>query len=199
MESVLVWNAVAGIIAVAVFYVVSRRLKNPRPVLSRVLKPGNLLPDFEALDENGKPVHSRELLGAPAVILFVRGNWCPFCSRQVEELTAHYREIVALGAKLIFVAPKPLQTTRRVAEFFEVEFDFWLDESLSVARQLGLVQTGAVPEEHRGEYGEDSVWPTALVVDSNGTIRNAQLSRFIADRPQPAQLLHALRQITGSD
>ena len=31
--------------------------------------------------------------GALAVILFVRGNWCPFCNAQVKELTQYYREI----------------------------------------------------------------------------------------------------------
>jgi peroxiredoxin len=151
------------------------------------------LPDFRAVDENGDPVRSTELHGAPSVILFVRGNWCPFCTRQVKNLSEHYKSIVDLGARLILLTPKPLETTRRVAEFFEVEFDFWLDDDLSVTRDLGLLYEGGVPEDHHKEYGPDTVWPTAVVVDASGIIRYTALSKFIVDRPNPEKLLRELR------
>jgi peroxiredoxin len=160
-----------------------------------ILRPGKPLPEFRAFDEQGNPLRSTQLAGSPAVILFVRGSWCPFCNEQVENLTAYYKDIVSLGARLILVTPKPLETTRRVARFFEVEFDFWLDESLDAAEKLGLLHTAAVPAEFRKEYGSDTVWPTALVVDRSGTIRYTELSKHIHDRPDPKVLLHALRQL----
>lgn len=158
------------------------------------LRPGEPLPDFRAVDEQGDPVRSVELHGAPAVLLFVRGNWCPFCSRQVRDLTQHYRDIVDLGARLILVTPKPLETTRRVAEFFKVEFNFWLDDDLAVTRQLGLLQESGVPKDYRGEYGTDTIWPTALVVDAAGIIRYTNLSKHISDRPDPKILLREIRK-----
>ncbi|MFQ5982679.1 MAG: redoxin domain-containing protein, partial [Woeseiaceae bacterium] len=117
------------------------------------------------------------------------------CSRQVESLTRHYKDIVELGARLILVTPKPLETTRRVAAFFEVEFEFWLDDQLDAARQMGLVMRAGVPDDHRREYGTDTVWPTALVVDAAGIIRFARLSRFIVDRPNPKALLKELKKL----
>lgn len=164
-----------------------------RPVPA-VLRRGQPLPDFHAVDENGDPVRSTQLHGTAAVILFVRGNWCPFCSSQVENLTVYYKDIIDLGARLILVTPKPLETTKRVAEFFEVEFDFWLDDELSVTKQLGLLHVAGVPKGHRKEYGDDTVWPTALVVDPNGIIRYTELSKFITDRPNPEALLRELRK-----
>lgn len=157
------------------------------------LQPGAPLPDFSAFDEEGKTVRSVELRGAPAVILFVRGNWCPFCSAQVKELTQYYREITDLGARLILVTPKPLETTRRVAKFFEVDFDFWLDQKLAVTRKLGLLQEGGVPRSYDREYGRDTIWPTTLVVDAAGVIRYAELSKHISDRPDPKVLLNEIR------
>ena len=162
------------------------------------LRRGQPLPDFHAVDENGHPVRSTELHGTATVMMFVRGNWCPFCSAQVANLTVHYKDIVDLGARLILVTPKPLETTRRVAEFYEVEFDFWLDEDLSIAKQLGLLMESGVPTDHRKEYGDDTVWPTALVIDPSGTIRYTELSKFIADRPNPKTLLNELRSALGS-
>ena len=142
-------------------------------------------------------MRSVELHGAPAVILFVRGSWCPFCSSQVENLTKYYKDIVDYGARLILVTPKPLETTRRVAQFFEVEFDFWLDESLAVAPQLGLLDVHGVPEDHQKEYGSDTVWPTALVVDRAGIIAYVRLSKTMADRPDPQELLAAIEAAAG--
>jgi peroxiredoxin len=158
-----------------------------------LLQPGSPLPDFGATDEAGNPVRSTSLRGAPAAILFVRGNWCPFCSAQVRTLTQYYRDIVDLGAKLILVTPKPLETTRRVAEFFEVDFDFWLDENLSATRQLGLLQEGGVPQSYDREYGRDTIWPATLIVDAAGIIRYTELSKHISDRPDPKVLLREIR------
>lgn len=183
----------AAIIILAIIAFGYRAMRSgSRPVPS-VLRPGQTLPDFRAVDESGNPVRSTELHGTATVMLFVRGNWCPFCSSQVEDLTVYYKDIVDLGARLILVTPKPLETTRRVAEFFEVEFDFWLDDNLAIAKQLGLLHQSAVPADHRKEYGDDTVWPTALVIDANGTIRFTELSKFIADRPNPKTLLRELK------
>lgn len=170
--------------------------RSGRPVPA-VLRRGQPLPDFHAINENGDPVRSTELHGTATVMLFVRGNWCPFCSSQVENLTVHYKDIVDLGARLILVTPKPLETTRRVAEFFKVEFDFWLDVDLAVAKQLGLLHKSGVPDDHRKEYGADTVWPTALVIDPSGIIRYTELSKFIVDRPDPKILSRELRTALG--
>ncbi len=173
--------------------VVAWRYRQPGRPVPAVLRPGQSLPDFSASDEEGNPVRSTQLHGTATVMLFVRGNWCPFCTSQVENLTVHYKDIIDLGARLIIVTPKPQETTRRVAAFFEVEFDFWLDDDLSVARQLGLLHESGVPGDHQREYGADTVWPTALVVDPDGIIRYTNLSKFIVDRPNPEILLRELR------
>ena len=190
-------NAIYWIIAIVLLGIVlwtQRDRMRGRPLPDK-LKPGQPLPDFGAVDEDGNPVTSSQLMGAPAILLFVRGSWCPFCSKQVANLTKVYKEITDSGARLILITPQPLDTTRRVAEIFEVEFEFWLDESLAIAKQLGLAMEAGVPEDHRREYGDDTLWPTAMVVDASGVIRFTELSRFIADRPDPKKLLGAVQRL----
>ncbi len=186
---------VIGLVAAAIIAVWLFRTRS-RPAVPAPLQPGRPLPDFSAVTEHGDTVRSSDLTGSAAVLLFVRGGWCPFCSSQVEQLTAHYKSIVDLGAKLILVTPKPLATTRRVAEFFKVDFDFWLDESLVVARTLGLLLQDGVPDDYHGEYGKDTVWPAAIIVDSDGIIRFSVLSRKLDERPDPENLLSELRRLT---
>jgi len=190
-NTVIVIAAVVVAALLAGWIWVTRRGLRPVP---DQLQPGRPLPDFHATDEQGEPVRSTALHGTPAIILFVRGNWCPFCSAQVQSLTEHYKAIIDLGGKIILLTPKPLETTRRVASFFEVEFDFWLDDSLAVTHELGLVQKSGVPGSYEKEYGRDTVWPTALVVDSEGIIRFTELSKHISDRPDPELLLRELRK-----
>ena len=190
----LVWILIVILVAAVLGLFVFRDRLRGKAVPDGI-KPGDPLPDFSAVDENGAPLSSSELRGRPSVLLFVRGNWCPFCSKQVQKLTQYYREINESGAHLILVTPKPLETTRRVAEFFNVEFEFWLDESLAIGRTLGLVHESGVPKSYDREYGRDTLWPTTLIVDGEGVIRHTELSRFIADRPDPEKILRIVKSL----
>ena len=192
-----VWTGLAAVLVFAAGGYIYYRRHGARPVPEK-LRVGQPLPDFAAIDEAGNPLHSCDLRGTPVVMMFVRGNWCPFCSRQVKNLTAYYKDIVDLGAKLVLVTPKPLETTQRVAEFFDVEFEFWLDESLTATRELGLLLESAVPKDYYPEYGSDTTWPTSLVVDAQGVIRYVELSKHIIDRPNPKTLLRELHKAIGA-
>ncbi len=182
---------VALVAAIWWFFHVNLRGRPASPAFEE----GEPLPEFAAETEDGSAVHSSALRGRPAVILFVRGNWCPFCTRQVADLARHYQQINKLGARLVFVTPKPLETTRRVAEMFGVEFEFWLDADLAASRQLGLVHKAGVPGKHRATHGRDTVWPTSLVCDADGIIHHASQSRRIVDRPDPTVLLAELKKL----
>ncbi|MBT8082176.1 MAG: peroxiredoxin family protein [Gammaproteobacteria bacterium] len=196
MSTALIATLIVLAVAVAIawFKAYPRRMRATPPQLRK----GSPLPDFGAVDEQGEPLRSTDLQGAPAVILFVRGNWCPFCTRQVDDMTRRYRDIVDLGARLVFVTPKPLETTRRVAEFFRVDFDFWLDEGHAAARKLGLFLDEGVPSSYGREYGPHTLWPAAIVTDAGGVIRYVELSRQISDRPDPRKLLREIRKALRS-
>jgi peroxiredoxin len=194
LDNPVLWIVAIAAVLVVGFLVASRKNIRTKPVPDNI-RPGQPLPQFQAVDENGDRLSSSDLAGAPAILLFVRGSWCPFCSKQVADLTKVYKEITDAGAKLILLTPKPLETTRRVAEIFGVEFDFWLDESLEIAQQLGIVLEAGVPDEQRKEYGEDTVWPTSLVVDADGVIRFTEISRFLVDLPNPEKLLQIVRNL----
>ncbi len=190
----LIWILiVVALVAVVAFLV--RRDKLRGKAVPAALKAGSPLPHFSAINENGDTMISDDLRGRPSVLMFVRGSWCPFCSRQVQNLTKYYKEINQTGAHLILVTPKPLATTRRVADFFDVDFEFWLDESLAAGRKLGLVHAAGVPADYDKEYGSDTLWPTTLVVDGDGIIRHTELSRFIVDRPDPKKILKIVRRL----
>ncbi len=192
-------DTIIGIIAITILLVgiiIWRRPSVGRETPAR-LKPGNPLPEFTALSEDGERLSSNSLAGTPTVMLFVRGNWCPFCSRQVEDMTAHYKEITDIGGRLVIVTPKPLETTRRVAEMYGVSFDFWLDEDSAVVSDYGLLIENGVPGKEREQFGDNAVWPASLVIDADGVIRFTELSKTIMDRPSSDKLLRELKKLVA--
>ncbi|MBT5218265.1 MAG: hypothetical protein HOM16_02110 [Woeseia sp.] len=52
-----------------------------------------------------------------------------------------------------------------------------------------------MPGKHRADYGNDTLWPTSLVIDAEGVIQFAELSRFIVDRPNPEKLLAVVKRL----
>lgn len=182
----------ASLVAAAVIFFV---LRSRRPKVLPQLSAGRTLPDIELQTDQGSVVTWRDLQGQPAVVIFLRGSWCPFCNSQVKDLTNHYREINATGAALVFVTPKPLGTTRRVAEIFDVDFTFWIDNDLKMADELGIVATDEVPEELRKKFGSDTVRPTSVILDDNGVIQFATTSNDVRARPDPELLVAELKKL----
>ena len=90
MDWTTIGLVIGGVLVLAAIIIAVRMPRGPQ--LPESLAEGKPLPSIRAVDENGHDVDSGSLGGAPAVILFVRGNWCPFCTKQVEKLTEHYKE-----------------------------------------------------------------------------------------------------------
>ncbi len=161
---------------------------------SELVRPGEPLPEFETLDLAGNAVSRADLTGAPALLMFFRGNWCPFCNAQVQQLAARYRELNARGVRLVFVSPQPADLTRRVAESLGVEIDFWVDRDCSAARALGLVHTDGVPVGLRGKYGRDTVLPTVILLDAEGSVIHCDETDDYRKRPRPEVFLDVFRK-----
>src|SRR5215471_10580275 len=54
-------------------------------IASRILPIGAAAPGFELPDQNGRIVHSAELLqSGPLIVIFYRGRWCPYCVATLE-------------------------------------------------------------------------------------------------------------------
>lgn len=146
---------------------------------------------FEGLD--GQPVNSSSWAGSPTIVLFYRGTWCPLCNVQVRELAEGYREIEALGAKVMLVSPQPAEESAKLAGRFDAPMTFLVDVDNAAARRLGIHHPGGAPIGIAPE--EESVLPTAVVLDGDGVVRFAHETDNYRFRPDPALFLETLREI----
>lgn len=187
-----IYIGIALALAAAALLIWSAKRK-PREL--QIVPTGRRLSEFSLQDDTGEPVSPSDLIGQPAVLIFLRGSWCPFCNEQVKDLTAQYKAIGDAGARLIFITPKPLDTTRRVAELFGVDLTFWVDENLAFADALKLRANNSVPADLRKRFGPDTLLPTSLVLDKDGIVRYSISHCDVRSRPSPDQLLAALKKL----
>ena len=160
---------------------------------SRIRK-GQPLPEFSALNLDDRPVYSRDLLGKPALLMFYRGNWCPFCVAQVNELAASYREL-GDRARIVLISPQPAHKTRVLAARFDVPFDFWVDPDNQVATVLGINHEQGLPAGMQAlGYESDTVLPTCTVLDADGTVLEVDEPQNYRNRPEPEFLSRVLAQ-----
>ena len=155
---------------------------------------GSKLPEFTLQDVDGEAFNSSSLLGAPAVIMFYRGNWCPLCMAQIREIAERYQDMEALGINVCLVSPQREELSRKLANEHDVSFKFLVDEDNQVAEQLNIAVKNGVPIGLPGGYAPDTVLPTLVVTNEKGTILFSDQTDNYRVRPEPDVFLAILRR-----
>jgi peroxiredoxin len=161
-----------------------------------LLAVGHQMPEFVLQDTTGKDISSSSFLGAPALFIFYRGNWCPLCMAQIKEVASQYNELSRRGISVVLVSPQPHENTRALAKKFDVSFQFMVDAHNRAATKLGILAASGTPKglEVLG-YESDTVMPTVVITDAKGRILFADLTDNYRVRPEPGVFLAALDNI----
>lgn len=173
----------------------------------RTLKVGDRVPGFELRDANGALVRSSELLErGPLVVSFYRGVWCPYCNMELQALQAALPEFERLGASLVAISPQTAANSRKSVRDNRLTFPILSDPNNEVAAAHGL--RFALPDylvalykslkNDLPAFNGDSSWtlpmPARYVVGMDGTVRYAEVNPDYTKRPEPEEMLPALRE-----
>ena len=80
------------------------------PLTASALAVGTVAPAFKSQDAAGRPVELRQLLKkGPVVLYFYRGQWCPYCNKQLSQLQDSLQTLTSQGAQVVVITPE-LQT-----------------------------------------------------------------------------------------
>ena len=67
---------------------------------------GMQIPEIELKDTKNKTVSlAEEISQKPTAIIYYRGGWCPYCSKQLAGLREIEDELYDLGIKVIAISP----------------------------------------------------------------------------------------------
>jgi peroxiredoxin len=86
-------------------------------------------PNFIANDQNGQTVDlQKELEDHSVVLVFYRGQWCPYCNRHMSALQDSMQMINDKGAKVIAITPEKSEEISKTVDKSGASFSVIYDE-----------------------------------------------------------------------
>ena len=174
---------------------------------TRALKAGDQAPAFTLNDPDGNPVSSADLLAkGPLVVSFYRGVWCPYCNMELRALQAELPAFEKLGASLVAISPQTAVNSRKSVRQNDLGFPILSDVRNDVAAAFGLrfELPDYLIELYKGlkndlpAFNGDASWtlpmPGRFVIGQDGSILYAEVNPDYTRRPEPADMLPALRR-----
>jgi peroxiredoxin len=172
---------------------------------------GTALPDALLLDAHGDPTTLRQTrAGRPAVIVFYRGAWCPYCN---VTLRTYQRDLVAelseRGVALVAVSPQKPDGSLTMTEVNKLSYAVLSDPENVLGHALGIVtrpnertleaqaSLGLDFAEINADGTPDIVMPTVVVLDAEGVVRWIDVHPNYTTRTEPVQIIEAVSQTVG--
>jgi peroxiredoxin len=176
---------------------------------TEAVKTGDRLDPFILDDATGAAVSLGQLVETgPAVIVFYRGGWCPYCNLA---LRTYQRELLpqlgAFGAGLAAISPQSPDQSLSTAEKAELAFTVLSDPGSRVAHSIGIAfqqaddvlaaqrQLGLDLSQVNAEGAIQLPRPTVLIVDQDQIVRFADVQPDYTARTEVADILAALTDI----
>jgi peroxiredoxin len=153
---------------------------------AQAIKVGATLPEFRLESQEGQVVSSASFKAQPHLLLFYRGNWCPFCTAQIAELAKGYKRLEAAGVKVVLVSPQSAGKSEQLAKKFDVPMIFLRDRDNVAAKSLGILHEWGTPMGLQAlGYDADTVLPTVIMTDEQGNIIYSDQTDNYRVRPEP--------------
>jgi peroxiredoxin len=162
-------------------------------------------PDFKAKDQNGKEVRLKDLLKKGKVVLvFYRGQWCPYCNRHLKRLEDSLQLIKDKGAVLVAVSPEKPESVAKTVEKTGAHYSILHDEGLKIMKAydvdfelqentLTRYRNGGIDiEGNNGPNGKFLPIPAVYIIDQESTITYRFFDSDYKKRPSVNEILKNL-------
>jgi peroxiredoxin len=176
---------------------------------AEAVRPGDHLAPFTLDDATGTAVSLGQLVEVgPAVIVFYRGGWCPYCNLALRTYQQELLpELGAFGARLVAISPQSADQSLSTAEKAGLSFTVLSDPGSRVARSVGIAfqqadevlaaqrQLGLDLAQVNAEGSTQLPRPTVLIVDQDQTVRFVDVQPDYTARTEVTDILAALADI----
>ena len=166
-------------------------------VYPKGLKVGDKAPEFAAKDQSGRVVSLKEALKrGPVVMLFYRGQWCPFCNKQLSHYSDSLALISAKGATVLAITPETGENVKKTVEKAKANFPVLEDEGLTIMKLYKVnfaVDEKTITkykgygidfENANGSNGANLPVPATYIIGKDGKIKYVFLILITENGPQ---------------
>jgi peroxiredoxin len=125
-------------------------------------------PDLTLPDTDGIAHALSEFTASgPAVVVYARGAWCPFCLRQLSDYAERYADFKRSGVEVVALSPESPRKARRMRTGLKLPFTVLSDTQFVAAQSFGLM----------GHEKPGMPTPATLVLDTQRSVRLSTLNQ----------------------
>ena len=149
---------------------------------------GARAPDFELLDDGGKPVRLKDHRGQPVVLYFYPEDDTPGCTTQACGFRDSFPRFEELDAVVLGVSPDPVESHERFKRKYRLPFTLLSDPGAKVASKYGVWG-------ERQLYGQTFVGMTrtTFLIDAEGRV--ASVHPNVRTEGHADRMLEQLREL----
>jgi peroxiredoxin len=202
-------SAFVLVIAVAAGIVNAVADSPPVPIDPSKVKPlqsGAAAPAFDVRTATGEPFNfNPKSLQKPALLIFYRGGWCPYCNAHLGELRKAERELISMGYDVLFLSADRPEALRPSLKEKDLNYTLLSDAQMNAARAFGIAfrvddatvqkykQYNIDLEAASGATHHELPVPAIFIIDRSGVIRFAHWDPDYKVRMKGDEILTAAR------
>jgi len=171
------------------------------------LKHGDKAPESTGVDNSGKKLELKDLLkNHKAVILFFyRGQWCPYCNKQISQLQDSLQLLTAKDAYVVGVTPETGGNINKTIDKTHASFSIIQDKGYTIMKAYGvnyvvdpemyakLKGYGIDLEKNNGNADHVLPVPATYVINRSGKIVYVHFDKDYTKRASVSAILDALK------
>ncbi len=164
---------------------------------------GETIPDSSLISTDGSIIKlSAVLAGKPAVLIFYRGGWCPYCNTQLANMQGAETEIVNLGYRIVAVSPDSPESLKTTGDKQNLAYSLYSDPGGALMTAAGIAFSAPERYAERLKNYSDGTNPGVLpvpsvfVVDKTGKIFFEYINPDYRTRLSAGLLLAVLKELT---
>lgn len=171
------------------------------------IKVGQKIPASVLKTVDGKSFDlNNSIQSKPAVVIFYRGGWCPYCNTHLGQLKEIQQKLLDLGYQIIAISPDRPAKLKVTHDKYTAKYTLLSDHKMTVASSFGLafkmrddlvkMYKDKYKIDLEGDSGETHHLlpvPAAFVVGTDGVIKFSYVNPNYKVRIDPGVLLAAAK------
>lgn len=189
------------LLAVMFFTISSNAQEKPEGLFINSKAPG-----FKAMDQNGVEVRLKDVIKDSLVVLvFYRGQWCPYCNKHLKKLEDSLIFLKEKGARLIAISPEKPENIKKTVDKTSASYSVIYDKDMKIMKAYNVAFE--VDEKTVSRYKNANIdlleangqkekaylpVPALYIINKEGTIK---FRFFEPDYKKRASVLEILEQL----